>query len=211
MSRPWASQHLGLPIERQMPGVFGDQHRGDHRLGRQPALDQPFGRRRLHHRLLAGPAGVFGTVRHDHPELRRDHVEPLARSPRRSHAWATGSRGSWCPRARSSHARAADGREARRDWRGAFRRAPLRPPGPSCRRRLRLPQWLARYPRTPERAGRDRASPNAGQIACAAVGAADAAGGRFCDSAWSRSAIAASRSARAVASSACSAAISVGS
>ena len=77
MSRPWASQHLGLPIERQMPGVFGDQHRGDHRLGRQPALDQPFGRRRLNHRLLAGAAGIFGTVRHDHPELRRDHVEPL--------------------------------------------------------------------------------------------------------------------------------------
>ena len=60
-----------------MPGVFGDQHRGDHRLGRQPALDQPLGRRRLNHRLLAGPAGVFGTVRHDHPELGRDHVEPL--------------------------------------------------------------------------------------------------------------------------------------
>ena len=70
-------QHLGLPIERQMPGVFGDQDVGHHRLGRQPALDQPFRRRRLHHRLLAGPAGIFGTVRHDHPELRRDHVEPL--------------------------------------------------------------------------------------------------------------------------------------
>ena len=26
---------------------------------------------------LAGPASVFGAVRHDHPELRRDHVEPL--------------------------------------------------------------------------------------------------------------------------------------
>ena len=71
------SQHLGLPIERQVPGIFGDQHRGHHRLGRQPALDQPFGRRRLHHRLFAGPAGIFGTVRHDHPVLGRDHVEPL--------------------------------------------------------------------------------------------------------------------------------------
>ncbi len=60
-----------------MPGVFGDQDMGDHRLGRQPALDQPFRRRRLNHRLLAGPAGIFGTMRHDHPELRRDHVEPL--------------------------------------------------------------------------------------------------------------------------------------
>ena len=70
-------QHLSLTIERQMPGVFGDQHGGDHRLGRQPALDQPFGRARLHHRLLTGAARIFGTVRHDHPELRRDHVEPL--------------------------------------------------------------------------------------------------------------------------------------
>jgi hypothetical protein len=39
-------QHLGLPIERQMPGVFGNQHVGDHRLGGQPALDQPFRRSR---------------------------------------------------------------------------------------------------------------------------------------------------------------------
>jgi hypothetical protein len=70
-------QHLGLPVERQMPGVFGDQHRGHHRFGRQPALDQPLGRRRLHDRLFAGAAGVFGTVRHDRPELRRDHIEPL--------------------------------------------------------------------------------------------------------------------------------------
>ena len=71
------SQHLSLTIERQVPSVFGDQHRGHHSLGRQPALDQPFGRGRLHHRLLARAAGVFGPVRHDRPELRRDHVEPL--------------------------------------------------------------------------------------------------------------------------------------
>ena len=95
-----------------MPGVFGDQHIGDHRLGRQSALDQPFGRRRLHHGLLAGPAGIFGTMRHDHPELRRNDIEPLRPSPRRSHAWVPGSRGSWCLPARSSHRRAADGREA---------------------------------------------------------------------------------------------------
>ncbi len=70
-------QHLGLPVERQMPGVFGDQHRGHHRLSRKPALDQPLGGRRLNHRLLAGAASVFGTVRHDRPELRRDDVESL--------------------------------------------------------------------------------------------------------------------------------------
>ena len=42
-----------------------------------PALDQPFGRWRLDDRLFTRPAGVFGPVRHDHPELRRDHIEPL--------------------------------------------------------------------------------------------------------------------------------------
>ena len=70
-------QHLGLPVERQVPGIFGDQHMGDHRLGGQSALDQPFGCRRLNHAIRAGPAGIFGTMRHDHPELRRDDVEPL--------------------------------------------------------------------------------------------------------------------------------------
>ena len=72
-------QHLDLPIERQMPGVFGDQHRGDHRLGGQAALDQPFGRRRLHHGLLASPAGIFGPVCHDYSELCRNDIEPLGR------------------------------------------------------------------------------------------------------------------------------------
>jgi hypothetical protein len=56
-------QHLGLPIERQVPGIFGDQHKGDHRLGRQAALDQPFGCRRLNHGIRAGPAGIFGPMR----------------------------------------------------------------------------------------------------------------------------------------------------
>ena len=74
---PLRQQHLGLPMERQVPGVFGDQHVGDQRLGRQPALDQPLGRRRLDHGIRAGPAGIFGPVRDDHPELRRNNVEPL--------------------------------------------------------------------------------------------------------------------------------------
>ena len=60
-----------------MPGVFGDQHGGDHRLGGQAALDQPLGRRRLNHRILAGVACVFRTAGHEHPKLRRDHVQPL--------------------------------------------------------------------------------------------------------------------------------------
>lgn len=62
-----------------MPGIFGNEDVGHHRLGRQPALDQPFGRRRLNHRLLAGAAGIFGTVRDNHPELRRNDVQPLRR------------------------------------------------------------------------------------------------------------------------------------
>jgi hypothetical protein len=66
-----------LSIERQMPCVFGNQNVGNHRLGRQPTFDQPFRCWRLNHRLFTRPAGIFGPVRHDHPELRRHHVEPL--------------------------------------------------------------------------------------------------------------------------------------
>ena len=68
---------LRLAIERQVIGVLGDHDVGDHRLGRQAALDQPRRRRRLDHRCLAGAAGVFGPAHHQHPELRRDDVEPL--------------------------------------------------------------------------------------------------------------------------------------
>jgi len=49
----------------------------DQRLGRDAALDQPLGCRRLHHFAGAGLAGIFGTARHDHLQLRRDHVEPF--------------------------------------------------------------------------------------------------------------------------------------
>ena len=72
-------QHLGLPVERQVPGIFGDQHMGNHRFGRQSALDQPFGCRGLRHPIRAGPAGIFGTMRDNHPELRRDDVEAFGR------------------------------------------------------------------------------------------------------------------------------------
>ena len=70
-------QHLGLSVERQMPGVFGDQHGRDHRLRWQAALDQPLGRWRLNHRLFARPARIFGATRHQNAKLRRDHVQPL--------------------------------------------------------------------------------------------------------------------------------------
>ena len=73
-----AGVDLGLPVERQVIGVFGDQHLGDRRLGRQAALDQPRRRGRLHHDVLASPAGVFGPAHDQHPELRRHDVEALA-------------------------------------------------------------------------------------------------------------------------------------
>jgi hypothetical protein len=44
---PSGEQHLSLPVERQMPSIFGNENGGDHRFGRQPAFDQPFQRRRL--------------------------------------------------------------------------------------------------------------------------------------------------------------------
>ena len=74
-----AQQNLSLAIERQVPGIFGCQDIGHHRLGRQPALDQPLGRGRLDGRRCAGPAAIFGTMCDDHAELGRDHVQPLRR------------------------------------------------------------------------------------------------------------------------------------
>jgi len=72
-----AQQHLCLPVERQVPCVLAGQHVGDHRLGQQPALDQPLWRRCLHDGTFAGSASVFGPDRDDHPVLCRDDVKPL--------------------------------------------------------------------------------------------------------------------------------------
>ena len=43
----------------------------------QAAFDQPRRGRRLHDAFLAGAAGIFGTPRHQHAELRRHDVESL--------------------------------------------------------------------------------------------------------------------------------------
>ena len=51
----------------------------EQRLGRHPAGDRPLRRRRLHHRLLAGPAGVARAADHLHPQHGGDDVEHLAR------------------------------------------------------------------------------------------------------------------------------------
>ena len=47
------------------------------RLGGEAALDQPRRRRGLHHDARAGPAGQLRPARHQHPDLRRDHIQPL--------------------------------------------------------------------------------------------------------------------------------------
>ena len=72
-----AGVDLRLAIEWRVVGVFGDQHMRDQCLGRYAVLDQPLRRRRLHHFAGARLAGILGAARHDHLELRRDHIEPL--------------------------------------------------------------------------------------------------------------------------------------
>jgi hypothetical protein len=45
--------NLGLPVQRQMIGIFGHQHLRNRGLGRQSALDQPGWSRRLDDTVLA--------------------------------------------------------------------------------------------------------------------------------------------------------------
>lgn len=47
-------------------------------LGRQPALDQPRRRSRLHHPVLAGSTRIFGSTHNKHAELGRDDIESFA-------------------------------------------------------------------------------------------------------------------------------------
>ena len=67
----------GLAVERQMVAELRDDDLGDQRLGRQPARHDMLGRMRLHHRPRAAAAGILRAARHQHPQLRRHHVEPL--------------------------------------------------------------------------------------------------------------------------------------
>jgi hypothetical protein len=73
-----AGVDLGLPVQRQMIGVFGDENLRDGRIGRQSALDQPRRCGSLHHDLFAGPAAVFGTAHDKHAQLSGDDVQPFA-------------------------------------------------------------------------------------------------------------------------------------
>ncbi len=73
-----ASIDLGLPVQRQMVGIFGHQNLCDGGLGRHAALDKMCRCRGLQDAVLASPAGVFRSPGDEYPELRRHHVQPLA-------------------------------------------------------------------------------------------------------------------------------------
>jgi len=68
---------LGLPIKRQVIGIFADQHMGDRGLGRHTTRDQPRRGRRLCNAIGAGAAGILRTAGDDDAELGGDDVEPL--------------------------------------------------------------------------------------------------------------------------------------
>jgi hypothetical protein len=65
---------LGLPVERQMIGIFRHQDLGDGGFGRQAALDQPGRSLGLHNTVLACATSVFGPPGDDNAELGGDHV-----------------------------------------------------------------------------------------------------------------------------------------
>lgn len=52
---------LGLPMQRQMIGIFRHQHLGNGCLGRQTALDQPGWSFGLPDVVFTGATGVFGS------------------------------------------------------------------------------------------------------------------------------------------------------
>ena len=68
---------LRLPIERTVPSEFVDHDTGHKSLGRNAVLDQTLRCRCLDDRALAGPAAIFGAMRHDHLVLGRNLVETL--------------------------------------------------------------------------------------------------------------------------------------
>jgi hypothetical protein len=68
---------LGLAIEWQVIGVFGDQDLRHGRLGGDATFDKASRRRRLNNHLLAGPTGILGSAHDKNPELRRHDVKPL--------------------------------------------------------------------------------------------------------------------------------------
>src|SRR5271168_248216 len=73
-----AGVDLGLPVERQVIAELRYDDLSDQRLGWQATGHHMFGCMRLRYGLRTAAAGVFRTTRHQHAQLRRDHVQPLA-------------------------------------------------------------------------------------------------------------------------------------
>lgn len=86
-----------LPIKRQAVGVLRNVDAGQKPLGRDAARDQAGGRGRLDDVLAASLAGISGTTRHDHPELRRDDIEAFAEVLANLHPVAGAQGQGWSP------------------------------------------------------------------------------------------------------------------
>jgi hypothetical protein len=65
-----------LAVKRQVVAELRDDNPRDQPPGRQSAGHDMLGRMRLNHGLRTTTTGVSGAPRHQHLELRRDHVEP---------------------------------------------------------------------------------------------------------------------------------------
>jgi hypothetical protein len=70
-----STHDLGLPIKRQVIGIFGHQHMRDSRLGRQSGVDQSCRRWSLRYAVSASTTGIFWTPGDDDTELRRDDIQ----------------------------------------------------------------------------------------------------------------------------------------
>jgi hypothetical protein len=71
-------QHLGLAINRKVPGKALRHDPGDQRGCRHSAFDHPARRRCLDDAALAGPASILGTDGRNHAQDGRHDVEGLA-------------------------------------------------------------------------------------------------------------------------------------
>jgi hypothetical protein len=75
--QPLSLEDPGLAVKRKVVAELRDDDPCDQPLGRQSARHDMLGRMRLRHGLRTAATGVSGAPRHQHLELRRDHVEPL--------------------------------------------------------------------------------------------------------------------------------------
>ena len=72
-----ARQHLRLAIQRQGIAELADHHVHHQRLGGHAAIDGPLRRWGDHHGPFAAAAGIAGTTRDAHAQLRRRDVQLL--------------------------------------------------------------------------------------------------------------------------------------